>query len=183
MPEPRPTPADVLACYPALCRAAHALFRRCAWVRAWYGEPADVAQAAAYYALRYGLAHAPRPGVPLADHLRLEGVRHACQEAREKVRGEASRPRPLTLYAAALPEPASRGDPSAAVLARLDVAAALGVLTPPERVALERRYGLAGHPPSTEAGVAEALGLSPGGVARTLHDARARLRRHFKVGG
>lgn len=177
-PECRPGPDAVARCYPALCRLARALWRRHPFIRAWYGEVEDLAQQEAMYALLYGLRHW-RPGlsVGLEYHLVKNAGRRAVQEAAEKT----SR-RPVLAYGAAGAEPLTPDDPAAAVLCRLDVAEAVGVLTTGERRIVEMRYGLGGHTtPRDTAELARELGWPRATLDGRLRAALSRLRTHFRV--
>lgn len=170
---------DLLAHLPEIQRAARAVWHSCPAVRLVLGERQDAEQQAVVYCLHYGVRYHDGTA-PLSTYYRVlarRGVWQALHRWRQRRRCGA----PLVMAVEVLPE---RGgcDVTAAVLDRLEVAQALGVLTPREREAVALRYGLDGSGVERDArAVAALMGVTYATAKTTLRSAYARLRRNFAV--
>jgi RNA polymerase sigma-70 factor, ECF subfamily len=131
-------------------------------VAVYLGDQADAADIAADASARTLARWAgdDRPVDPTTWTI-VVAINLAKRRGRREERGRA-----LTATAAAVTSPADLGATD------LDVWAAVAQLPPREREAVALRYGS----DLTEPAVAEAMGITPGAVAATLHRARTKLR-------
>lgn len=162
---------------------AYSMWWRFPLVR-WLGEKEDAAQVAYLYCLHYGLRY--HDGVvDLHVYFRVlarRGVWAAVRKRQERLAGG----KPEVWYETATVTPLdifqSREPPfDEMVLDRLEVAQALGVLTPREREVVALRYGLDGEDERSYEEMGGLLGISPGTVRTLLYTAHRRLRQNFKV--
>lgn len=173
--------AVVMAHTVVISRAARAARRRNEFLARHYPEPADADQQAHCYCLRYGTRYydglAPLAtyfGV-LAAHGLWDGVAVAYRRAKAGA--------PATVYVGRESLEELNGDDQELMrrLLCVDVAAALGVLTPREREAVVLRYGLDGCGPRESPEIGGIMGITPITVRTTLSSALRRLRTNLKV--
>ena len=154
-------------------------------LRRWLGGLEDAQQWAVLYCLRWGLRHYRPELGGVREYMGLlarRGVFDAARLMKDRESRGWHPPLLETDHAAPLDSRFDEADPvEDAVLDRLEVAQALGVLTPREREMVALFYGLGGQPPRSLLQIGELLGVSWRTVQVTLGNARKRLRSNFRV--